>query len=329
MTAIRNDDRRAIDAQLGAGAHVARLRDANGATPLMAAALYGDAALVTRLLAGGADPNVGNSAGATALMWAAPDPDKMRRLLDAGADPNARSDNRRSPLSITAGIAGAVPALKLLLDYGADATPWRATDPSALREAARVGDADNFRLLLAYVGGPKNSAVPPAAFLRRTGASHAPKSRAPAPAARSRFNRRHRGPSRRLLDTIRADPPGRRRSARRGRTRLAFARRSSVVFRCSRMSASPSSARVAASPATTTAWSRWRSRPRAHTATRSTRRRRTRRHARSGRISNRGASASCRTSQSLARSTRWGTCCWASPRITIRLTPRPMRRRSF
>ena len=166
MTAIRNDDRRAIDAQLGAGAHVARLRGANGATPLMAAALYGDAALVTRLLAGGADPNVGNSAGATALMWAAPDPDKMRRLLDAGADPNARSDDRRSPLSISAGIVGAVPALKLLLDYGADATPWRATDPSALREAARVGDADNFRLLLPYVGGPKNSAVPPAAFLR-------------------------------------------------------------------------------------------------------------------------------------------------------------------
>ena len=57
-----------------------------GATPLMAAALYGDAALVRRLLGGGADPNAADTAGVTPLMWALPDVGKMQALLDAGAE---------------------------------------------------------------------------------------------------------------------------------------------------------------------------------------------------------------------------------------------------
>ena len=111
MASIRDGDRHAIDARLRAGARVARSRGANGSTPLMAAALYGDAALVKRLLAGGADPNAANSAGATALMWAAPDGTRCGVLLDAGADVNARSDDRRSPLIITAASSAPAPAL--------------------------------------------------------------------------------------------------------------------------------------------------------------------------------------------------------------------------
>ena len=68
--------------------------------------MNGDAALVKRLLDAGADPNAANSAGATALMWAAPDLETMRVLLDAGADVNARSEDRRSALLITSGSVG-------------------------------------------------------------------------------------------------------------------------------------------------------------------------------------------------------------------------------
>ena len=105
----------------------------------MFAALYGDAGLVRQLLAAGADPNMANAAGATALMWAVPDVDKLRVLLDAGADVNAHSEENRTALVIAAGIVGARPAVKLLLDYGAAAwAPLAGSNPGPLREAARV-----------------------------------------------------------------------------------------------------------------------------------------------------------------------------------------------
>ncbi len=121
-------------------------------------------------------------------------------------------------LSITAGIVGAVPALKLLLDYGADPTPWRATDPSPLREAARVGDADMFRLLLPYVDGLKSPRCRPAEFLRTWcfACAEIAGVGAGGPLARAAANVGDR--SRRRRATIRADRPGRRRSARRRRT---------------------------------------------------------------------------------------------------------------
>ena len=166
MTLIRADDRRATDDFVGTHPRAAGARGAVGETPLMTAALYGDAALVTRLLAAGADPNATNTAGATALMWAAPDAAKMQALLDAGADVNAHSDDRRSPLVITTNIVGAAPALRLLLDYGADPSPWLASDPSPLREAARVDDSEMFRLLMDDGVSPKSAGAPSTTFLR-------------------------------------------------------------------------------------------------------------------------------------------------------------------
>ena len=166
MTLIRDDHRPAIDELLRKNARAANARGTRGSTPLMAAALYGDAALVKRLLTAGADPNAANSAGATALMWAVPDPDKMRLLLDAGADVNARSEDRRSALVVTSGIVGAAPALRLLLEYGADLSVWQATDPSPLREAARADDAEMFHLLLEYGASPKGAGAVQATLLR-------------------------------------------------------------------------------------------------------------------------------------------------------------------
>src|SRR5262245_40510460 len=166
MSAIRDSDRAAIDAVLRTTPRAASLRGPGGSTPLMAAALYGDTALVRRLLAAGADPNAVNSAGATALMWAIPEPESMQRLLDAGADVNARSDDRRSPVLIASGIVGAAPALRLLLEYGGDPWPWRASDLSPLREAARAGDADNFHLLLEDGLGEKSVGAPSLTFVR-------------------------------------------------------------------------------------------------------------------------------------------------------------------
>jgi ankyrin repeat protein len=169
MSAIRDGDRSAIDALLRENPRAATLRGPGGSTPLMAAALHGDASLVKRLLSAGADPNATNSAGATALMWAAPDVDAMRLLLDAGADVSARSDDRRTALVVASGIVGGSRAVQLLLEYGADPWPWQPTDPSPLREAARVDDVATFRVLLEY-GASVKGAVP-APFLRTNCAS--------------------------------------------------------------------------------------------------------------------------------------------------------------
>jgi mono/diheme cytochrome c family protein len=61
--AIRDGDAKAVDVQLLGGPRLATSRGASGTTPLMAAALYSDAALVRSLLAYGADANAADTAG--------------------------------------------------------------------------------------------------------------------------------------------------------------------------------------------------------------------------------------------------------------------------
>jgi hypothetical protein len=156
-TLIQDADHRAVDAYLRSNPAAVRGRAAGGTTPLMVAALYGDADMVKRMLAAGADPRVANVSGATALMWAIPDTAKMRLLLDAGVDVNARSEERRTALVIAAGIVDSAPAVRLLLEYGASPLPAKAGDSVPLSLAARIGNADVFRLLLDY--GADRSAV--------------------------------------------------------------------------------------------------------------------------------------------------------------------------
>jgi ankyrin repeat protein len=115
-----------------------------GTTPLMGAALRGDARTVRRLLAGGANPNAANDEGATALMWGVTDLAVTKALVDAGADVNARSADARTPLLIACGIPGARPVAELLLERGANRdarAPWLGEQISCLSEAARIGDA--------------------------------------------------------------------------------------------------------------------------------------------------------------------------------------------
>src|SRR5262249_15531012 len=65
--------------------------------------LFGTAADVKKLLDGGLDPNAATkSGGTTALMMAAPDAGKMKRLMDRGASVNARSETRYAALMVAA-----------------------------------------------------------------------------------------------------------------------------------------------------------------------------------------------------------------------------------
>jgi ankyrin repeat protein len=111
MDALRAGDRATFQKNLGDNPKAANLTGPGGTTPLMYAALYGDADSVRRLLEAGADPNARNESGATALMWAVDDPERTKLLLERKANPNARSENGRTPLLIAADRFGSAPVL--------------------------------------------------------------------------------------------------------------------------------------------------------------------------------------------------------------------------
>jgi len=147
---LRGGDPKGFLKALGQEAKLVNARGPEGSTPFMYAALYGDAAMLQQLLKKGANPNLKNDAGATALMWAATDLDKTRVLLAHGAEVNAVSDDLRTPLMIAAGTSGGRPIVKLMVEHGANVNPTKHPDSesSPLIQAVLASDPDTMRLLL-------------------------------------------------------------------------------------------------------------------------------------------------------------------------------------
>jgi ankyrin repeat protein len=171
MDALRDADEQTFRKLLDADPKIGNLKGRDGTTPLMQAVLYGDCATVRFLLDNGADPNIRNEAGATALMWAVADLEKTRLLLDRGADVNARSDDGRTPLLIAAGHFGSGAAVRLLLDRGASISAKSPTPigySTALTEAARVGDESVLRLLIERGAEIKSARLPSLGFATTT-----------------------------------------------------------------------------------------------------------------------------------------------------------------
>lgn len=170
VEAIRVADRARIASALTNGGDVLQRRGPGGATPLMYAALYGDAALVKEFLNRGANPNAGDDGSATALMWAIPDLEKVRVLVEHGVDVSARSADGRTPLMIAAGLPGAEPVARLLIERGAkvrDRGPSLFGDVSPLILAAYNGDEATFRLLVEKGADVESDGVGALAFSLR------------------------------------------------------------------------------------------------------------------------------------------------------------------
>lgn len=125
-----------------------KLRDQLGNTPLLLGALYLDAAQLELLLKQGSDPKATNDAGATALMWALDDLEKVRVLLRHGAEVNAATKAGTTALMIACQQHGSAPVVLELLGHGADLHAKNESGMNALFAAAQCGDEKVLGLLL-------------------------------------------------------------------------------------------------------------------------------------------------------------------------------------
>jgi hypothetical protein len=104
-------------------------------TPLVEAALYGDAAVVIVLLKHGADPNQRQSAlGTTPLHYMAygGKTEAVELLLGKGADPNAKANTSlETPLHWAVEARTNLPTIRTLIKYGAMPTSldWKGKTP--------------------------------------------------------------------------------------------------------------------------------------------------------------------------------------------------------
>ena len=187
--AAREGHAATVMALLDGGVDIDLPSAADGTTPMLMAAINGYFDLVATLLARGADPNLASDAGATPLYavlnmhWAPkarhPQPleheqqetgylELMRALLEAGADVDARLERtlwfttyNRDLLGVDrtgatpfwrATHATDVPAMKLLLEYGAD--PGLPTIKVPQRRFGPRDDTDHSGLPPVPIGGP-------------------------------------------------------------------------------------------------------------------------------------------------------------------------------
>jgi hydrogenase maturation factor HypE len=72
----------------------------------MHAAAFGNRDTLKLLIDAGADVRARNDMGATALLWAAADPERARLLIEHGADVTAVSKQGRTPLMAAAARKG-------------------------------------------------------------------------------------------------------------------------------------------------------------------------------------------------------------------------------
>lgn len=153
--AIRNGDSAYIKAHLTKPE--IEVRDRRGATPLMHAAAFGNLETMKVLLDAGADVNARNDFDATALLWAARNPQKARLLLEHGADVNVQSKQGRTPLMVASLRHEGTANVAVMLAKGADVkAKGGRRGETALAMAASVGNTAAVKMLLAKGADPND-----------------------------------------------------------------------------------------------------------------------------------------------------------------------------
>lgn len=145
--AIRANDLGRLDGMLTAGADI-NAKDERGITPLMYTAWVGSTDAMKLLLDRGADPNLINSTGSTALMLSATEIAKVRLLIGRGANVNLASARGRTALFLAAMADRSADIVRLLIAAGADVKVVDGMKMTVLHAAALGNDADTVRLLI-------------------------------------------------------------------------------------------------------------------------------------------------------------------------------------
>lgn len=144
------NDTETADLLLRAGA------DANAAndfrmTPLSQACTNASAEMVRLLLKSGANPNTAIATGETPLMTCARtgNPDAVRLLIEYGAQVNAREPSQNQTALMWAIAERHADVTKALIEAGADLRAATKQGFTPIHFAARVGDLESLKLLLA------------------------------------------------------------------------------------------------------------------------------------------------------------------------------------
>ena len=150
LWAVHRDDVAVADLLIRAGA------DANAAndyrvTPLSAACTNGNAAMVERLLSAGANPEAPIGTGETPIMTcsATGNAGAVRALIARGASVNAAEPSLRQTALMWATAERHPDVVRVLIEHGADVRAATRHGFTALHFAAREGDMEIARMLLA------------------------------------------------------------------------------------------------------------------------------------------------------------------------------------
>jgi ankyrin repeat protein len=146
-SAIRANDLPGLKALLDQGVSPNALAPRD-ITPLMYAAEVGSADAMRMLLQRGAEVNLQNAFGSTALMWSVADGGKVRLLLDHGADVNQIAKSGRTALIAATFANPSVDVVRLLLAKGADAAVMDRFKVTPLYGAAFANDTAAIRALV-------------------------------------------------------------------------------------------------------------------------------------------------------------------------------------
>ncbi len=150
LWAAYGNDVSIVELLIRAGADVNATNDLR-MTPLSLACTNRNAGMVERLVNAGAKPNTAIGTGETAIMTCAGTgtTEGVRMLIAAGADVNAREPVQNQTALMWAAAEHHPDVIRLLLENGADPQARTRKGFTALHFAAREGDLEGARLLIA------------------------------------------------------------------------------------------------------------------------------------------------------------------------------------